>query len=271
MGRDYTPITEVPGIGADKDQLARLYHRYHLASRYCTGKRALEVACGPGIGLGYLARTASFIVGGDLTASLVRTVYRHYQSRVPVLQMDAHALPFREGSFDTVILFEALYYLANPRTFLDECRRVLVPDGTLVLSTVNKEWADFSPSMFSTEYLSARELSELLGQSGFDSELFAAFPIRTGSAIETVVSLMKRTAVAARLMPRSMRAKQLLRRMFFGKLSPLPSELQAGWEEKTPTVPITLDGAVSDYKILYAVAHPRTGEPETRREDSARR
>jgi len=46
---------------------------------------------------------------------------------------DAEELPFRRGSFDTVIGSELFYYLANPRNFLSEVRRVLAPGGKIVL------------------------------------------------------------------------------------------------------------------------------------------
>ena len=86
MVHDYTPITEIPGIGADREELARLAHRYQVASCYCPGKRVLEVACGAGIGLGSLASTASLVVGGDVTRSLLAIAHGHYQGRVPLLQ-----------------------------------------------------------------------------------------------------------------------------------------------------------------------------------------
>ena len=77
MRNDYTSVTELPGSQATGEQQARLYHRYHTASRYATGKRVFEVACGAG--LGYLARRASSVVGGDYTDSLLRIAQSHYQ------------------------------------------------------------------------------------------------------------------------------------------------------------------------------------------------
>ena len=47
---DYSSITELPGSHATREQLARLYHRYHMAAQYTLNKRILEVACGAGLG-----------------------------------------------------------------------------------------------------------------------------------------------------------------------------------------------------------------------------
>jgi 2-polyprenyl-3-methyl-5-hydroxy-6-metoxy-1,4-benzoquinol methylase len=65
LATDYCTVTELPGSNATKEQLARLYHRYHFAAGFCEGKDVLEVACGAGQGLGYLARKAKSVVGGD--------------------------------------------------------------------------------------------------------------------------------------------------------------------------------------------------------------
>jgi ubiquinone/menaquinone biosynthesis C-methylase UbiE len=255
---DFQSVTEVPGIGADAEQLDRLRHRYSLAARYGAGKRVLEVASGAGVGLGFLATEASLLVGGDFTRTLVDVAHDHYGTRVPLFQLDAQSLPFRDDSFDTIVLLEAIYYLPNAGRFFDECRRVLMPNGTLVVSTVNREWGDFNPSPFSTRYYSARDLAALLEAHGFRAELFAAFPARLDSSSKTVVSLIRRIAVKLHLIPESMRAKLLLRRIFLGKLAPLPTELTAEDAREPDVVPLDTAQPLVDHKIIYAVATPAT-------------
>lgn len=46
---------------------------------------------------------------------------------------DAHALPFKAGSFDNVVLFDVLHHLERPRLFFAEAARLLRPGGRLVL------------------------------------------------------------------------------------------------------------------------------------------
>ena len=95
MPEDYTSVTELPGSRATREQHARLYHRYQTAGQYIAGKRVLEVACGAGLGLGYLARRANAVIGGDYTESLLRTAQSHYQKRILLVLFDAHHLPLR--------------------------------------------------------------------------------------------------------------------------------------------------------------------------------
>ena len=254
--RHYTTVTEVPGIGATKEQVERIYHRYHVASQYCQGKRVLEVACGAGLGLGYLARTASRVVGGDYTGVLVGMARNHYCGNLDLLRLDGHALPFKDASFDTVVLLEAIYYLDDPGQFLRECRRLLSKGGVLVLCTVNKDWADFNPSPFSTRYYSAAELFTLLVEHGFDADMYGAFHVTVDSLPQKMNSLIKRTAVSLNLMPRSMKGKEFLKRVFYGRLTPLPSELAWGQIEETSLIPISEESPTSEFKILYAVGRP---------------
>jgi ubiquinone/menaquinone biosynthesis C-methylase UbiE len=254
---DYSVVTEIPGLGATREQMSMLYTRYRTAQAFCEGKDVLEVACGAGLGLGYLARKARRIVGGDYTERLLRLARRHYGGQIPLIRLDAHALPFRDRSFDVVILYEAIYYLAEPGRFLAECRRVLRVPGVVLICTVNKEWSDFNPSPFSTRYFSSQELRELLERHGFAVELYGAFPVLKDSARDRVLSILKRAAVALHLVPRTMKGRAVLKRLFFGRLTPIPPEVTEGIADLEPLVPIATDTVNSSYKVLYAVARIR--------------
>jgi hypothetical protein len=51
-----------------------------------------------------------------------------------------------------------------------------------------------------------------------------------------------------------MKGKEFLKRIFFGKLIPLPPEIKDGMAEYTPPVPIPYDKPDFEYKVIYAVA-----------------
>jgi ubiquinone/menaquinone biosynthesis C-methylase UbiE len=249
---DYTSVTEVPGVGASREQLARLYTRYAVAASHCASKDVLEVACGAGPGLGFLASRSARVVGGDYTDGLLRLARRHYGARIPLVRLDAQALPFRSAAFDVVILYEALYYLRDADQFVREAHRILRPTGAVLVCTVNPEWPDFNPSPFSRRYFSARELRGLLGRHGFVVEIHAAFPSARDSARDRLVSLIKRAAVTARVMPRTMRGKQVLKRVFFGALAPIPPEITEGMATAWPLTSIAPDGPAGEHKLIFA-------------------
>jgi len=97
-----------------------VYTRYAFAAKLCEGRNVLEVGCGGGHGLGYLAKRARRVIGGDYTEGLLAQANRHYGGRISLVQFDGHALPFRSGSFGVVLLCEGLYYLTNATKFVDE-------------------------------------------------------------------------------------------------------------------------------------------------------
>jgi ubiquinone/menaquinone biosynthesis C-methylase UbiE len=172
-----------------------------------------------------------------------------------LVRLDAHVLPFRAKSFDVVILYEAIYYLSHPSRFVEECRRVLRQEGILLICTVNKEWADFNPSPFSTRYLSSGELSELLRKHQFQVEILGAFRATNETIRDVAVSFIKRAAVALHLIPKTMKGKEVLKRLFFGRLGSLPPEVQDGMAEYVLPEPLVDTSESSRYKVLYVVGY----------------
>lgn len=250
---DYTTVTERPGGGATREQIAMLYTRYALARRLAKGKDVLEVACGCGPGLGYLARQARRVVGGDLEQSLLDTARDTYGDRVELRRFDAHELPFDDGSFDVLLLLEAVYYLEDPARFVREARRVLGPGGSLLIASANREWTLFNPSPFSRRYFSAAELKRLLESEGFAAEVFAGFPDAPAGLSSRVKRAVRKAAVSLNLIPKTMEGKERFKRLFYGALEPLPAELGEGEGEADALTPVTDDAPVTGHKVLYAV------------------
>ncbi|MFC2040952.1 class I SAM-dependent methyltransferase [Chloroflexota bacterium] len=257
MRSDYTTITETPGIKASKEQLARFYQRYHFARQLCVGKDVLEVACGAGQGLGYIAKVAKKVVGGDIDKNNLKFAQQQYAERgnIKLQLLDAHKLPFEDKSFDVVILYEAIYYLVQPENFVDEARRILRKGGLLIICTVNKDWSDFNPSPYSTRYFAVPELHQMLNGKFLDVQFYGAFPATTDSLMDKFTSLIKRLAIALKIMPKTMKGKEVFKRIFFGRLSPLPVEIDSGMAEYYEPAPIPCNAPNFEYKVLFAVAH----------------
>src|SRR5262249_13737508 len=127
-------------------------------------------------------------------------------------EFDAADLPYRDHSFDVVLLFESVYYLRAPDAFFREAARVLRSGGEFLLATVNCQWRRFNPSPFSIQYLSATQLKEGLEQAGFDVEIRAGFR-ENASAKAELVAIVRRIAVALNLIPGTMTGKALLKRL----------------------------------------------------------
>ena len=250
---DYTSVSELSGYRVTEEQVVRMYTRYRFAADLCAGRDVLEVACGSGQGLGLLAKRAKGVRGGDFDPAIVSLAQKHYGDRLPIQQMDAHAIPLPDQSVDAVILFEAIYYLSHPVRFIREANRVLRKNGLLIIGTANKEWSGFNPSPLSHTYFSARELTDILEKEGYRVELFADCPVRESGFRDKVFGIIKEIAVQFHLMPKTMKGKEILKRIFMGRLQPLPVELQEGAVEYVPPVPVFVGAPINNFKVLFAL------------------
>lgn len=100
----------------------------------------LDVGCGGGRTIDRMARAASQgrVFGVDYSATSVDVARRVNAAaikagRVRVQQASVSALPFAAASFDLVTAVETHYYWPDLLTDLQEVRRVLKPDGRVVI------------------------------------------------------------------------------------------------------------------------------------------
>lgn len=76
-------------------------------------------------------------------------------------------LPFATNSFGTIMLNSSLAYCSKPRKLLAECRRLLVPGGTLLIT--NAPVNDYHPAKyFQKKEISAPLLADWLGAEKLD-------------------------------------------------------------------------------------------------------
>lgn len=259
---DFTGVTEMAGDPASKEQLQRLYTRYYWAEQHTRGGDVLEVGCGAGQGLGYLARSARSIVGADVSEALLSAARSHYGDRVELRCFDAEIIPFPDASFDSVLMFEAIYYLGDAMRFLREAHRVLRPGGVLLLVSANKDLFDFTPSPHSVAFYGVRELSGMLTRAGFEARFFGDTPMDSVSSWQRLLRPVKLIATATGLMPKSKRMKALVKRMVFGAIRPLPAEVEPGMQSGGPLTPLPSGVPDTRHKVLFIEARR---SPELRR------
>jgi SAM-dependent methyltransferase len=116
------------------------YHRYALAARWCGGARILDAACGEGYGSAMLALSAKSVEGVDVSATAIDHASQCY-GKLPGINFqvaDCTRLPYADDEFDRVVSFETLEHLVEHDRLLGEFRRVLKPNGCLILSSPDK-------------------------------------------------------------------------------------------------------------------------------------
>jgi 2-polyprenyl-3-methyl-5-hydroxy-6-metoxy-1,4-benzoquinol methylase len=85
---DFVELTEISGDMVSQEQVDRIARRYYWAANYCKDKDVLEVACGSGQGVGYLASVSKSVVAGDYSEPILDIARRHYGSRFKFERFD---------------------------------------------------------------------------------------------------------------------------------------------------------------------------------------
>ncbi|MGC1548558.1 MAG: methyltransferase domain-containing protein, partial [Rhodanobacter sp.] len=115
-------------------------HRYAWCRRLVEGKVVLDIACGEGYGSAMLARSAASVTGVDISVEAVQHATEAYAhvARLQYKQGDAAAIPLPDSSVDVVVSFETIEHHDRHNEMISEIRRVLRPDGLLIISSPNR-------------------------------------------------------------------------------------------------------------------------------------
>lgn len=114
-------------------------HRYALAQILAPGKRVLDIACGEGYGSRLLAEKATSVIGIDIDAEVIAHAQAKYNlDNLIFRQGNCSLLPLPDASIDLAISFETLEHHADHDAMLGELRRILVPEGVLLISTPDR-------------------------------------------------------------------------------------------------------------------------------------
>ena len=96
----------------------------------------LDIASGDGVLAELLSPHAKRYICIDTSARVVAAASERLRRlpNVEVREGDMHALPFKDRSFDLVVLMHALTYAAKPAQAVTEAARVLRPGGRIWLT-----------------------------------------------------------------------------------------------------------------------------------------
>ncbi len=175
----------------------RHLHRYVWAGEVVAGRRVLDLASGEGFGAAILARSASSVTGVDIDERSVE----HSRLNYEVLELsfevaDARELSmFDDDAFEAVVAFEMIEHVENQSRVLDEIRRVLQPDGILIISTPDRDaYHEVTPdNPFHEHELDRGEFAELLRARFARAAMFGQRAI-TGSALAALDGPPSRSA-----------------------------------------------------------------------------
>ena len=179
-GERYTP--EVGG-GVRYEHL----HRYAISLQHVQGKQVLDLASGEGYGSYHLSKVAVSVVGVDIDESAVSHAKQRYAQQ---LNLSYHVgnctqIPLDDRSVDVVVSFETIEHHDQHERMMCEIKRVLRPDGLLIISSPNKK--TYSEDLgnhnhFHIKELYLEEFNDLLAASFSQVKLYGQ-KLLTGSVI----------------------------------------------------------------------------------------
>ena len=108
-----------------------------LAEQENLGK-TLELGCGPGTFTGILADKSDSVTTTDLSVDMVNAVSTRFcdRSEITAEQADCFNLDYDDSAFDTVFMANLLHIVPEPENALKEARRVLKPDGRIIVASL---------------------------------------------------------------------------------------------------------------------------------------
>ena len=142
-------------------------HRYRQACRFAAGKAILDLASGEGYGAAMLARTAAKVIGVDSSAdSVAHASHRYHRDNLEYMVGTCADIPLPNACIDVVVSFETIEHHDRHEQMMQEVRRVLRPDGILVISTPDKYHYSIEPGRvnpYHVKELYQHEFKQLLG------------------------------------------------------------------------------------------------------------
>lgn len=153
-------------------------HRYHLVAGLAKGRDVLDVASGEGYGSSLLASVARSVIGVDVDADAVEFATEKYASKATNLRFvtgSCSALPLADASVDLVVSFETIEHHDQHEAMLAEIKRVLRPNGVLVISSPDRhEYSDVPGyrNPYHVKELYREEFEALLGRHFRSHQLY---------------------------------------------------------------------------------------------------
>ena len=137
------------------------------------GERVVEIGCGSGRALGWLAADGATVFAVDVSPTMLATARRRNAhlvagGRLELLLGDGITLPLPDDAADAVVGVHTIYFWPDPAATLGEAARVLRPGGRLVLAYRAGEYPlprRLDPSVYHVP--TTEQLTKWLDAAGF--------------------------------------------------------------------------------------------------------
>jgi 2-polyprenyl-3-methyl-5-hydroxy-6-metoxy-1,4-benzoquinol methylase len=123
-----------------EEYVLHLIHKfaYAQASRLCENKKVLDLGCNTGYGSELLSKSATKVVGVDVSKKAISQAKDQYgHLGIHFQQIDGRELPFADNQFDMITSCQVIEHIVDYGIFISELKRVLAPSGIVFFTTPN--------------------------------------------------------------------------------------------------------------------------------------
>jgi len=114
-------------------------HRYVLSCELVDKMDVLDIASGEGYGSYMLAEKANSVIGVDISQEAITHARANYkQKNLKFLIGSCEEIPLADNTIDVVVSFETIEHHDKHDEMISEIKRVLKPNGTLIISSPDK-------------------------------------------------------------------------------------------------------------------------------------
>ncbi|GAB1544999.1 hypothetical protein NUACC21_76750 [Scytonema sp. NUACC21] len=135
---EFTGERYVPSLGGEIKY--EHLHRYALCIEFIQGKKVLDIASGEGYGSALLARYAQSVIGVDISPEAIDYAAQEYSNyhNLKFIVGSCDAVPLPNNSVEVVTSFETIEHHDKHQEMMLEIKRVLKPEGVLIISSPNR-------------------------------------------------------------------------------------------------------------------------------------
>lgn len=160
-----------------------------------------DLGCGEGALTQLLARHAKRVIGIDSSSKMIayaaESAKRNGLANVEFRLGDLESPPIRAGSVDVALFSQSLHHAEHPSTALAAARRILKPEGRIVILDLKRHSFEEARDLYSDRWLgfSEAELTQLLEAAGFAEALVSVVHREDDPPhFETILAVARRPA-----------------------------------------------------------------------------
>lgn len=125
-----------------------------LASHIAPGSTVLDLGCGTGALGSHLTTTQACVVDGVTLSETEAAHASHHYRHIEVADLEHADLTavFEKQNYDAIVCADVLEHLRHPEEILAACRRLLKPDGKLLISVPNAGYCGLLAELLQGEF-----------------------------------------------------------------------------------------------------------------------